>query len=78
MVIKSLLNVHARMYVYFLYTLCAVVGPAVAIISGGQDAVGKDEQTLEDAIRSVEIFSPFATVSCNIPNFPIGRHASNI
>ena len=64
--------------VYSVYIICVVAGPAVAVISGGQDASGNDQQTLSDIVSSVEIFSPFATVSCNIPNFPIGRHASNI
>ena len=53
-------------------------GSAVAIISGGQDASGNDEQTSADIISSVEVFSPFATVSCNIPDYPIGRNDSNV
>ena len=53
-------------------------GSAVAIISGGQDANGNDQQTSAGLISSVEVFSPFATVSCNIPDYPIGRNDSNV
>ena len=75
MVINSLFNV---CIVYSVSYICVVVGPVVAIISGGQDGSGNDQQTLSDIISSVEIFSPFATVSCKIPDYPIGRHASNV
>ena len=61
-----------------MYIICVVTGPAVAVISGGQDASGNDEQTSADIISSVEVFSPFATVSCNIPDYPIGRNDSNV